>query len=367
MFQQRLQKLYAALQEASLDAIVLNPSPTQRYLTGLSFHLMERPTVLILAPGHQPIFILANLETSRLAQAAFPIHAVSYGDNPATWPEAFARAAALMGKSIRKIGVEPNWLRFLELKYLESAFPQAQWVNAEGVVSALRMQKDEQEIALMRRAVEITQKALIATLPIIHPGITENQIAAELVNQILRHGADTHLPFAPIVAAGPNSANPHATPTNRPIQQGDLLVVDWGATCEGYFSDLTRTFAIGRVDDELSEIARIVQQANQAGREAGRPGIAAGQVDRQTRKIIADAGYGAYFTHRTGHGLGLEDHEPPYIFTENDLLLATGMTYTIEPGIYLPGRGGVRIEDDVVVTADGCESLSDLPRELMQL
>jgi len=203
MFQQRLQKLYAALQEASLDAIVLNPSPTQRYLTGLSFHLMERPTVLILAPGHQPIFILANLETSRLAQAAFPIHAVSYGDNPATWPEAFARAAALMGKSIRKIGVEPNWLRFLELKYLESAFPQAQWVNAEGVVSALRMQKDEQEIALMRRAVEIAQKALIATLPIIHPGITENQIAAELVNQILRHGADTHLPFAPIVAAGP--------------------------------------------------------------------------------------------------------------------------------------------------------------------
>jgi Xaa-Pro dipeptidase len=171
----------------------------------------------------------------------------------------------------------------------------------------------------------------------------------------------------PIVAGGPNSANPHAVPTDRPLQDGDLLVIDWGARCNGYVSDLTRTFAIGEVEPELKHIANIVAQANAAGRAASRPEMRAGDVDRAARTVIESAGYGPQFFHRVGHGLGLEEHEPPYMFTENDLVLQPGMTYTVEPGIYLTGRAGVRIEDDVVITATGCETLSDLPRDLERL
>jgi Xaa-Pro dipeptidase len=146
-----------------------------------------------------------------------------------------------------------------------------------------------------------------------------------------------------------------------------LLIIDWGASFAGYISDLTRTFAIGKVEAEYELIARIVGSANQAGRSAIRPGVMAGEVDQITRSVINEAGYGEYFTHRTGHGIGMEGHEAPYLYQENKLPLAAGMTFTIEPGIYLPGRGGVRIEDNMVVTEDGGESLSDLPRELISL
>ena len=145
------------------------------------------------------------------------------------------------------------------------------------------------------------------------------------------------------------------------------LVVDWGAACRGYFSDLTRTFTVGSVEAEFSRIGELVFQANSAGRAASRPGIPAGDVDRAARQVISAGGYASFFTHRTGHGLGMEEHEAPYIFAENTLQLAPGMTYTVEPGIYLPGRGGVRIEDNVVITPEGHESLSDMPRELRRI
>jgi Xaa-Pro dipeptidase len=216
----------------------------------------------------------------------------------------------------------------------------------------------------MRQAVQIAQNALEATLPLIKIGMTERDLAAELTIQLLRHGSDPALPFSPIISGGPNSANPHASPSERTLQSGDLLVIDWGATHEGYVSDLTRTFAIGEIDEEYRKIHEIVQQANAAGRAAGKPGLACAEIDKAARKVIEDAGYGQYFTHRTGHGLGMEGHEDPYMRSDNQQLLETGMAYTVEPGIYLPGRNGVRIEDDVIVTEDGSESLSDLPREI---
>lgn len=181
---------------------------------------------------------------------------------------------------------------------------------------------------------------------------------------LLRNGSDPELPFSPIVASGTNSANPHAVPTDRQLENGDLLVIDWGARSDGYCSDLTRTFAIGRIEPEFKRIYETVQQANAGGRTAGKPNLTAGEVDRASRQVIEKAGYGEYFTHRTGHGLGMDAHESPYIFAGNQLPLAAGMTYTVEPGIYLPERGGVRIEDDMVITPDGSESLSDFPREL---
>jgi Xaa-Pro dipeptidase len=216
----------------------------------------------------------------------------------------------------------------------------------------------------MQKAADIAQEALKATLAMVKVGVSENAVASELIINMLRLGNDPELPFAPIVASGPNSANPHATPTDRVITEGDLLVIDWGASYKGYFSDLTRTFAVGQIDPELTTIYLAVKDANEAGRSAGKPGIAAGKVDQAARAAIEKAGYGKYFTHRTGHGLGMEEHEPPYIFGANELVLEPGMVYTVEPGIYLPGRGGVRIEDDVVVVKDGSRSLSNYLRDL---
>ncbi len=367
MYTARWQKLYAALQEAGLDALALNPSPTLTYLTGLPFHVMERPIVAILQPERPLTLILPELETGKLDDAPFPVDAYSYGEDPARWGEAFRRAALAAGLDSRRVGVEPARLRYLELRYLEAAAPQAAFVSAETVIAGLRMYKDEAETAHMRRAVRIAQQALEAALQRFRIGMSERELAAELVLQLLRHGSEPQLPFYPIVAGGPNSANPHAAPSERPIREGDLLIIDWGAASGGYYSDLTRTFAIGAVDEELARIAEVVRQANAAARQTARPGLPVGAVDSAARRVIAQAGYGAYFIHRTGHGLGLDTHEHPYIYSENTQPLAAGMTFTIEPGIYLPGRGGARIEDDVLVTADGCESFSDMPRPLRAL
>jgi len=182
--------------------------------------------------------------------------------------------------------------------------------------------------------------------------------------QLLKHGSEPEMPFAPIVSAGPNSANPHASPTERELQKGDLLVVDWGAAYDGYISDLTRTFAVGEVDAEYEKIHKIVQEANAAGRAAGKPGVPCAYVDKAARDVIEKAGYGVYFTHRTGHGIGMEGHEEPYMRSDNMQLLEPGMAFTVEPGIYLPGRNGVRIEDNAVITENGADVLSDMPREI---
>jgi Xaa-Pro dipeptidase len=359
--------LMDAVRRAGLDALALNPGPSLFYLTGLSFHLMERPTVLLVCPGEKPVLVLPELEAAKLQGGSIPLQGIMYGDNPASWQPAFDQAAELLGLAGKTIGVEPARLRVLELRYLESAAPSARFVSAEPILANMRMCKNSQETEAMRTAVQIAQRALQETLTTIRVGKSEKEIANELVLNLLRSGSDPELPFFPIVSAGPNSANPHAAPSERLLQEGDLLVIDWGAAYHGYFADLTRTFAVGAVEAEYRLIHQLVLQSNTAGRAAGKAGIRAGDVDRAARAVITAAGYGSYFTHRTGHGLGMEEHEPPYIFAENDLLLAPGMTYTVEPGIYLPGRGGVRIEDNMVVTADGCESLSDMPRELLRV
>jgi Xaa-Pro dipeptidase len=216
----------------------------------------------------------------------------------------------------------------------------------------------------MRRAVRVAQNALEATIPSIKIGMAEKELAAELVTQLLKHGSEPELPFSPIVSGGPNSANPHASPTERKLQAGDLLVIDWGATVDGYISDLTRTFAVGQVQTEYEKIHKVVQEANAAGRAAGKPGVPCADVDKAARAVIEGAGYGQYFTHRTGHGIGMEGHEEPYMRGDNMQILEPGMAYTVEPGIYLPGRNGVRVEDNIVVIETGSESLSDMPREI---
>jgi len=366
----RLEKLLASLRTSGLDAVALNPGPTLTYLTGAHFHLMERPVVLLVPQSGEPAIVLPELEMLKVEQMPYPVQAFPYGENPSEWEAVFRKAMqtldldTLTGTSVKRIGVEPNQMRLLEFRYVKAGASEADYPDASDVLGALRLRKDEEEVDTMHKAVKVAEAALEATLPLIKIGMTEKELAAELVTKLLKHGSEPELPFSPIVSGGPNSANPHASPTDRKLQAGDLLVIDYGATVDGYISDITRTFAVGDVDAEYAEIHKIVQQANAAGRAAGKPGVPCAEVDKAARAVIENAGYGEYFTHRTGHGIGMEPHEEPYMRGDNMQLLEPGMAYTVEPGIYLPGRNGVRVEDNVVVTETGSESLSNIPREM---
>lgn len=350
-----------------LDAVALNAGPSLYYLTGLEFHLSERPVVGLFVPEKAPVMIIPELEAGKLADLPFPVQHFTYGEDPDAWRTTFRAGVGAAQISGMRVGIEPRQFRVLEMSLLESTSSGTKYISGEDVIGELRMLKDEIEIANMRAAVAVAQDTLKDIIPAIRTGLSERALAAEITASLFRAGSDSSLPFAPLVASGPNSANPHAFPGQRRLEKGDMLILDWGASAGGYFSDLTRTFAIGEPEDEMKRIAHIVLEANLAARQVAGPGVPAQAVDRAAREVIKSAGYGEYFIHRTGHGLGLEGHEAPYIREGNTLELVPGMTFTIEPGIYLPGRGGVRIEDDVVVTADGIESFSDLPRELKPL
>ncbi len=364
MPQSRFDQLNASLRNSDLDAVILNPGPTLTHLTGLRFHLMERPVVLMFARDQDPAIVLPELELQKVVSLPYALQVFAYPENPAEWDSAFRRAAQTLGLDGKRVGVEPRQLRLLEFRHVKSGAPEADYPDASDVLASLRLRKDQDEIEAMRRAVKIAQDALEATIPSIKTGMTEKELSSELVVQLLKQGSEPEMPFAPIVSGGPNAANPHASPSDRRLQAGDLLVVDWGATYDGYISDLTRTFAVGDVEEEYRKIHKIVQEANAAGRAAAKPGVPCAAVDQAARAVIEKSGYGQYFTHRTGHGIGMEGHEEPYMRGDNMQLLQPGMAFTVEPGIYLPGRNGVRIEDNVVITETGADVLSDMPREI---
>lgn len=363
----RLNHVFELLPTYHLDALVLNPGPSLAYLTGLQFHLMERPTLAIFTAEGRLGLVMPELEKEKLKDVPVAVEGYLFGDDPATWPAVFAEAFGALLKPGARVAVEPTRLRYLEMSHMRSERGTFELVDGSELLASIRMVKDADELDRMRHAARIAQQALLETLPTVRVGMTEKEIASELVIQLFRAGSDVELPFQPIISSGPNSANPHASPSERRLALGDLLLFDWGAAYEGYFSDITRTFTVGRVDAELERVGRLVVAANSRGREFGRAGLTAGSLDQAVREVIAQGGYGPYFTHRTGHGLGMEAHEPPYIFGGNPFELQPGMTFTIEPGIYLPGRGGVRVEDDVVVLPDGLESLTNLPRDVLPL
>lgn len=360
---ERLDGLRRAIVDSGFDAVVLNPSPSLVYVSDLHFHLSERPVILCIPESGTPSIVLPELEAAKATRAPFEIEAFTYSEDPQSWQRAFDAALGRLPDGA-SVGIEPRAHRVLELRYLEAALPGSSFGSADQIMAQLRMTKDPAEIDAMQEAVGMAERSIRDTLPSIRPGVTEKQINNLLVQHLLKHGSDGELPFQPIVAFGPNSADPHAVSSDYKASEGDLILIDWGAGNGGYFSDLTRTFALGEPDDELRGIYEVVREANEAGRNAAGPGVRAGDVDRAAREVIRKAGFGEFFVHRTGHGLGLEVHEDPYIRSDNDQPLEPGMTFTVEPGIYLTGKGGVRIEDDVVVTEDGARSLSAFPREL---
>jgi Xaa-Pro dipeptidase len=360
----RIQRLVEQMGVSGIDCVALVPGPNMVYLTDLDFHLSERPVIAFFPTSGQPALLVPTLEAVKAEQApdAEEWQVFPYTDEEGS-EGACARACTALKLAGQRLAVEHLTMRVLELEMVQRESPGVQVVPAEPLLSRLRVTKDADELARMRRAVAIAEEALARTLPQVRAGMTEQQVAAELMVNLLREGSQG-VPFPPLVQSGPNSASPHGATSSRRLETDDLLLLDFGALADGYISDITRTFAIGALDPELAKVHEIVQAANAAGRAAAGPGVSCQDLDRAVRQVIEQAGYGAYFIHRTGHGIGLEVHEPPYIVAGNDRTLAAGMTFTIEPGIYLPGRGGVRVEDDVVITQDGCESLTTYERRL---
>jgi Xaa-Pro dipeptidase len=365
MYTERQRRLVERQREKGLDCIALVPGPNMRYLCGLSLGMSERPVVAVFSADGRAGAVVPALELGRASAMV--------GDRMALYPyadeegpeQAFLALAEYSSLAESRCVVEYLHMRVLELRMLERVAPGAQFVSLEEQVPGLRAVKDQHEIEAIKRAIEITEQGLhqLISQPLL--GMSERQIAARLDQEVRAAGAESGA--SAIVVGGPNSANPHAGPSDRALEHGDLLTIDCGVRIDGYLADITRTFVLGEATPEVVAMYEAVRQANEAGRKAIRAGVPAQVVDRAARRVIEGAGYGEYFIHRTGHGLGMEVHEPPYIVEGNEQVLEAGMVFTVEPGVYLPGIGGVRIEDDVVVTAGGCESLTSFPRGLMEI
>jgi len=360
---QRLERLRAVMRTAGVATVAAVPGANLQYLAGLEMHMNERLTVAFFPADGMPAMVLPALEAPRAeTQARFPIRFYPWKDE--TGPAgALRQAAADLGLDGARLGVEYTTMRVLELRGIEQAAPQVVVGDATALLATLRMTKDADELAAMRAAVRIVEDALQTAVAQIRTGMTERELAAIWEGAMRAAGSGPS--FGTIVASGPNAANPHHSNTDRAFQPGDLIIMDGGAWYDGYASDITRTIALGEPSPEARRIYDLVLAANAAGRAAARPGASGETIDQAARNVIADGGYGAQFLHRTGHGLGLEIHEPPYIVAGSADALAPGMTFTVEPGIYVAGVAGVRIEDDVVITADGAESLTTFERDLI--
>jgi Xaa-Pro dipeptidase len=303
------------------------------------------------------------LEQHKVEQAGLAgVRLFAYTDQQG--PEEAARQAIAALPEVRALAVEHLRMRVMELQLVQRYLPDATLADAGPSMETLRLVKSTEEIACMRRAVDITELALAQTIEWVRPGMTESQIVNRLGIELLEAGAGP-LPFEPIVLAGPNAAQPHGIPGSREVRVGEMLLIDFGGSKDGYVSDITRTFMVGEPPStRLQEIYQAVMAANAAGRAAAGPGVPCQEVDRAARKVIVEASFGEHFTHRVGHGIGMEGHEGPYMVEGNERPLEAGMTFTIEPGIYLPGEAGIRIEDDMVVTSTGAESLTRFNRDL---
>lgn len=359
----RIESLRQVAATAGVDAVVLTPGATMTWLLGHRFDGHERLFLLIVPAADAPVAIVPALEEANFRGAAPAVESVHLWDD-ADGPEGAAAAAFEgLGKASR-IAVEPLGLRYMEVRHLSRELPKAKLESAEAIVSELRLKKSDDEAAAMRQASKIAEAALEFTLRDVKPGRTERELAAKLSSELLRRGGGG-ISFGPIVLSGPKSALPHGVPGDREMQEGEFLLVDFGTSSGGYHCDITRTFVVsGSPTDRMREVYEAVLQANIRGVAASRPGVTYDYVHKNCQANLHAPRYKEFMTHRTGHGLGLEIHEPPSVMAGNDDVVEVGAVFTIEPGLYLEGWGGVRIEDNVRVTEEGCELLTSSPREL---
>ncbi|GGR69743.1 dipeptidase [Streptomyces humidus] len=346
--------------EVGLSGLLVAPGPDLVWLTGYApTAVTERLTVLVLAAGREPVLVVPTLEAPDAAKAAgataLTLRDWTDGKDP------YAVAAALLEAGGR-FGISDNaWA--MHLLGLQKALPAASYASLTQVLPMLRAVKDTAELELMAAAGAAADRAFEEIRGVSFAGRREKEVAADLAGLLRRFG-HSQVDFT-IVASGPNGADPHHEAGDRVIEHGDMVVLDFGGLKDGYGSDTTRTVHVGEPGEEERRVHDLVREAQEAAFRAVRPGVACQEIDRAARAVIADAGYGPYFIHRTGHGIGVTTHEPPYMIEGEEQPLVPGMCFSVEPGVYLPGRFGVRIEDIVTVTEDGGRRLNDTTRELV--
>ncbi|OLZ61480.1 M24 family metallopeptidase [Amycolatopsis keratiniphila] len=360
----RLDRARAAAAAADTDALLIAPGSDLRYLIGQAGGSFERLTTLVIPADGVPALVLPKLEAPGYAD----VPAEELGIEIVTWVDgdnAYELVADRLGKPGR-VAVS-DFTPALHVLAFRGALGDADQTLAGPIVRELRMRKDAAEIQALRDAGAAIDRVHARVHEWLRPGRTEAEVGADITAAIVEEG-HTHADFV-IVGSGPNGASPHHDVSERVIERGDVVVVDIGGPiAEGYNSDSTRTYAVGEPRDaDVAETYAVLQRAQKAAVDAVRPGVTAESIDAAARDIIAEAGYGEYFIHRTGHGIGLDVHEEPYIIKGNALPLEPGMAFSVEPGIYQPGRWGARIEDIVVVTEDGVESVNQRPHDLIVL
>lgn len=362
---QRRERLARVLPEEGIDALLISSPVHVTYLTGFT----GDSSILVLARD-RVVLVSDSRYTIQIAEECpgLPTHI-----RPAAQKLPEAVAALLTRCGYRNVGFESAAVTVAEMETLRGLAPSINWKGGTERVERLRMVKDASEVERIREAITVAERAFAAFRSLLAATDREKDLADAMEHYVRRAGGEA-TSFPPIVAVGERAALPHAPPTERTVGSGELLLVDWGSSYRGYKSDLTRVldtrtnspFSAGaaRGASKLEEIYALVLRAQQAALDAVRPGVQAQAVDAAARGAIAAAGYGEYFDHGLGHGLGLQIHEGPAVRPKSETVLEVGMVFTIEPGVYLPGWGGVRIEDDVLVTPEGCEVLTHVPREL---
>ena len=365
---ERLDRARAALTGGGVDALLLTPGAELRYLTGYDALPLERLTCLVLPARGDATLVVPQLERPRAVTSP----AAELGIAIVDWEETDDPHAQVAWLLRQALGTDPRVVAVADRMWavqslaLAAALPGAEFRPAGSLLRALRMHKDAHEVAALRAAGAAIDRVHARMAEWLRPGRTEAEVGRDIAEAIVAEG-HVGVNFV-IVAGGPNGASPHHETGERVLADGDLVVVDIGGTnAAGYCSDSTRTYALGDPGAEAREMYAVLQAAQEASCARVRPGVSAESIDAAAREVIADAGYGEYFIHRTGHGIGLEEHEEPWIVAGNADLVAPGMTFSIEPGIYLPGRFGARIEDIVAVTDTGVERLNLTTRELLIL
>ncbi|MFF1451347.1 aminopeptidase P family protein [Streptomyces sp. NPDC058274] len=356
-YEARMRQAAEAAAHAGLDGVLVAPGPDLVWLTGYRPVETERLTVLVLRRGQDPVLVVPTLEAPDAAAAAPTLALRDWTDGQ----DPYEATASLLDAS-GGFGVSDNaWA--MHLLALQKRLPDTRYISLTEALPMLRAVKDPAELERLAAAGAAADATYEEIVKVPFAGRRETEVAADLAD-LLRQFGHSQVDFT-VVGSGPNGANPHHEAGDRFIERGDMVVLDFGGLKHGYGSDTSRTVHVGEPDDEERRVHDIVRAAQEAGVAAVTPGIPCQEVDRAARAVIEDAGYGDRFIHRTGHGIGVTTHEPPYMIEGEEQPLVPGMCFSVEPGIYLPGRFGVRIEDIVTVTEDGGRRLNTTSRELV--
>ena len=369
MMNAKLKRVAAAIKSSGIDSLVLLPGPNLYYTLGINQMLRKRPIIYVVFPDETVAASLPLLEVPDFRNKYPDAWVISWTD--AEGPETAAkRLGGVLQERSRtntpRVAAEHFTLRLFERGLLLPGLPETEFEPAERFLDGLRMIKDPEDVEAMRQACRIAEESLERAMKSFHYGMTEKEIANELKIEMLRLGTE-ELPKEPVVSSGARSAFPHTKTSDRPVNKGDALMIDTGARYHGYSSDITRTFFVGPPPAKFVEIYELELEVSRRVLAEIRAGVTLSHLDQTAHRIVDQAGYGQYFPHRVGHGLGIEGHEWPSVVTGSGLVALPGLTFTVEPGIYIPNLGGVRVEENVAVTQDGVDVLTAYPRELRSL